>query len=237
MVLASHAAGILAVMDDARARGWGWVCRVAGEVSPDGTQRHLNFWPWGKDATTSEGYTGPISPCAASADDGALAWVGTVDVEVPARCRQPPVVGAPQREQADHSLAAFPVAVENGEHHRVTGLDCGGDGLELSCGRIAQRSLPESDVAGCHVNVAGLGGEILERWMGLLWLPGDIAVPAVHYGESGADVPDRDHHIHHAIGDLQSCGAARDSQEPAFHELDLLLRVLQPRAHQQRELC
>ena len=33
------------------------------------------------------------------------------------------------------------------------------------------------------------------------------------------------------------CGAAADSQELAFQELDLLLRVLQPRAHQQRALC
>jgi len=74
-------------------------------------------------------------------------------------------VRVPQRELADHSLAAFPVAVENAEHYRVTSLDCRGNGLELGSGRITQGSLPESDVAGCHVYVAGLGGEILQRRM------------------------------------------------------------------------
>ena len=51
-----------------------------------------------------------ISPYALASDGGALARVGAVDVEVPARGREPPVVRVPQREQADHSLAAFPVA-------------------------------------------------------------------------------------------------------------------------------
>lgn len=108
----------------------------------------------------------------------------------------------------DHSLAAFPVAVQDVEHHRVASFDCGGDGLELGCGRVPQGSLPESDVTGCQVNVAGLGSELLQRRIGLLRLPGDLDVPAVHDGEPRADVPDRDHHVHDAVGDLQGCGAA-----------------------------
>ena len=78
---------------------------------------------------------------------------------------------------------------------------------------VNPRSLPESDVTGCHVNVAGLGGEILGWRMGLLWLPGHLDVPAVHDGEPGADVPDRDHQVHHAVSGLQSCGAAGDFKD------------------------
>jgi len=73
--------------------------------------------------------------------------------------------------------------------------------------------------------------------MGQLWLPGNFDVPAVHDGEPGADVPDRDDHVHHAVSGLQSCGAACDSEEFVFQKLDLLLGVLQARAHQQWALC
>src|SRR6266498_1492622 len=59
--------------------------------------------------------------------------------------------------------------------------------------------------------------------MGQLWLPGNFDVPAVHDGEPGADVPDRDDHVHHAVSGLQSCGAACDSEEFVFQKLDLLL--------------
>src|SRR5262245_66611272 len=95
-----------------------------------------------------------------------LAGFGPIDVEVPGRGRQPPLVPAPHRELGDDPLPALEVAVEHAEREIVPRLDGGGQRLEdIGC-RIPLGTLPQPDISGRHVDIPDLGRELLEPRVG-----------------------------------------------------------------------
>src|SRR5436190_23893892 len=79
-----------------------------------------------------------------------------VQVDVARDRRHPAIAAFPrgQAEAADHPLAALVVAVQQPDGDVVGLLDRPPDGLELLAGGIAERSLPEPDVARGNIEVA-----------------------------------------------------------------------------------
>jgi hypothetical protein len=66
--------------------------------------------------------------------------------------------------------------------------------------------------------------------------PGD-QLPAEQDRQPGAGIADQQRRLDHLSGDLQRGPAALDGYPVPVGELDLLLRILQPRGHQQRTLA
>src|SRR5205823_15036328 len=81
---------------------------------------------------------------------------------------QPPPVLGPYREQAepgDRPLPALVVAVEQLDRERLVPLGAVPDQAEQLFARVAQGALPEAEVTGWHVQVAGEPPEVRQRGM------------------------------------------------------------------------
>src|SRR2546423_3436274 len=132
-----------------------------------------------------------------------LARLGPVDAPVAADCREPAhavrCLARREHEAADHALPALEVAVEDVHTHALWRFD-GAAGLAIAVApRVAERALPEADVARSDVEIAGEGDELLERRRGAVrtafLLELGIEAPAVEDGDPGADVADGDHEV------------------------------------------
>src|SRR5581483_9048582 len=95
-----------------------------------------------------------------------LARVRAVDVPVAADGGEPrAVVARDQREARDRALAQLVVAVEHVDHEPLARLDRTARICEALLRRVAERALPEADLAGRDVQVAGQPPERLDRRM------------------------------------------------------------------------
>src|SRR5581483_452517 len=114
-----------------------------------------------------------------------------------------------QREQGDRALAALVVAVEHLDQDAAAALDELAGGGELGRGRVTQRALPEPDVVGRDVDVAGEPAE-LGRIEAGLHVAGFAVLepPAVQDRHPGADVAYRHGQVDRLVGDLGVPAAA-----------------------------
>src|ERR1700677_1930646 len=103
------------------------------------------------------------------------------------------------RDSGDGPLAALLVAVQQLDRPRPGGLDDLPRGLVAGVVRIADGALPESDVAGRDVQVAGLRLEVLNRWRLLAAMPLGIEDPAMQHGQSTARVAERHREVDDAV--------------------------------------
>src|ERR1700751_1897465 len=97
-----------------------------------------------------------------------LSRIGTVDVPVPACGGQPPqfgfrVVDRQHGEPADDPLTALVVAVEQFRRPRLVSLDDLPRLFITGAFGVAERPLPESDIAHRDVQIPVLSLELLER--------------------------------------------------------------------------
>src|SRR5581483_6281225 len=101
--------------------------------------------------------------------------------------------------------------------------------------RVAQRTLPQADVAAGDVQVAHLGAELLLRNMfanGPLQSGPDA--PALADADSRADVAQAHHQVDDPVDVLGHAVAPLDADPVLVAEHDLLARIIEARLNQQR---
>src|SRR5262249_14198739 len=98
---------------------------------------------------------------------------------------------------------------------------------------IAERALPESDVARGDVQVARQPRVAARVGMLARRVDAGSEAPAVQHRDAGADVPERDRDVDRLVRGLDRGAASGDLEPFAVDEADLLRRVLEPRRHQQ----
>src|SRR5919201_4402019 len=160
---------------------------------------------------------------------------GAIDVPVPCDGGEPAAVLAGREpEAADDALSALVVAVEDLDREGLPRVDGGLRGGEIGGGGITERALPEADVAGGDVEVAGQPREVLERRVVVLTDPLQIEAPPVEDGDAAADVSQRDREVDGLVGRLGRTARAGRVHPLSVRVPDLLRRIVEPRGHEQR---
>ncbi len=128
--------------------------------SPSSTAvRRMRVTLPGRATRSSETLTPAVYDRRASGDPrGRCSSAGAVVAIQPS-----PVAARAQREPGDHPLAALVVAVEDVDRERRASCDRIGGRAEVVALGLAERALPEADVADRHVQVAREPAEVVER--------------------------------------------------------------------------
>src|SRR5205814_8719985 len=99
---------------------------------------------------------------------------------------------------------------------------------ERGCRRIAERALPEAEVADRNVEVSGQPRELRRVEMlvhDARELLDRVEVPPVEHRDAGADVPEWDGEVDRRVARLRNPAAALGPEPLVVDEADLLRRV------------
>src|SRR2546426_5597051 len=196
-------------------------CRRAGPCAREGSRpvppaaaTHTNTVP--KPPTSI-----PVSMPGGDGSRPLASSARVVPVEVPvahhnAQPVRPLPLPRPHGEAADDALASLLIAVEEIDGERLPRADGFEDGGALGVVRLPDGALPEADVAGRNVQVAGLRPELrgiraVERQTGVLRLRD--SAPAEDHGDAGSHVAQRGGQVDDPV-ELLDVGPAAVDRRP-----------------------